>query len=211
MPAAKQLERIRNAEEARVARWFRDGVHGLVYFDRKGRAIPVSDGEHDRWRRDAQKRIDTYVGDLDRSPKEVVILAVCVVAAAFFLKTALAGILPMFKGLQPMLFAIPACFLPVMYEVTFRRDQSALRTRIEEKLFLRSPLPEEVVGRSRRYNVFAVGQAVTAGGAVLVAALALARDDPGFGTFAMLAFLGLAWAFSWAAQRVDSVHRRRLW
>jgi hypothetical protein len=209
--AAKQLERIRDAESARIARWFRDGVHGLVYFDRKGRAIPISESEHDRWSGQALKRVDTYVDDLERSPREVVILAVCVVVAAFFLKTALAGIMPMFKSFQPMLFAIPACFLPVLYEVTFRRDQSALRGRIEEKLFLRTPLPEEVAGRSRRHNVFAIGQAVTAGAAVLIAVLALFRDDPGFGTLAMLTFFGLAWLFSRAAQRVDSVHRRRLW
>jgi hypothetical protein len=209
--AAKQLERIRDAEEARVARWFRDGAHGLVYFDRKKRAIPISDAEHQRWRSEAVKRVDRYVDDLQRCPKEVVILAVCVVVAAYFLKTALAPVIPTFKSFQPMLFAIPACFLPLLYEYSFRRDQSALRARIEEKLFLRTPLPEDVAIQGRRYNVFAVGQAVTAGGAVLVAALALFRDDPGFGTLAMLTLLGLAWLFSWAAQRVDSVHRRRLW
>jgi len=209
--AAKQLERIRDAEEARVARWFRDGAHGLVYFDRKQRAIPISEAQHERWRAEAVKRVDRYVADLERCLKEVVILAVCVVVAAFFLKSALAPVIPMFKSMQPTLFAIPACFLPLMYEVSFRRDQSALRGRIEERLILRTPLPEDVATRSRRYNVFTVGQGVTAGGAVLIAALALYRDDPGYGTLAMLALLVLSWLFSWAAQRVDAVHRRRLW
>ena len=206
-----QIERIRKAEAARIARWFRDGEHGLLYFDRKGRAISISDSEHVRWSDEALRRIDTYVADLERSPKEVMLLGVCVVAAAFFLKTALAGILPMFKDLQPMMFAMPACFWPIYYELSFRRDQHALRGRIEDRLIMRTPLGEEVATRSRRYNVFAIAQGVTAGGAVLVAALALFRGDPGFGTLAMFAFLALAWLFSWAAQRVDATHRRTLW
>ena len=210
MPS-KQVERIGAAEEARVARWFRDGTHGLVYFDREGRAIPISDAEHERWRGEALFRVDKYVEDLDRAPKEILIVAVCVFVAAYFLKTTLGAVLPVFKSIQPALFTMPACLLPLVYEFAFRRDQAALRRRIEEKLFLRTPLPAEVASGRRRHNVFAIAQGVTAGAAILVAAVATFSDRPGFGTWAIFAFLGFAFLFSLAAQRVDAVHRRRLW
>lgn len=204
------LQQLRDWEAAKIARWFAETEYGLVYVDRAGRALPVSEGHRARWLRQAMRQLDRYVARYRRAPFEMLAIVVALTAATSAATALLGDRIAILGQLHPA-WPLAAAALSLLHaDWRFRRDQRALRREIAGRLAFRTPLPRAAAATARRYNVFAIGQKAAALAIMAVAGLAIWRDAllPGF--LAILVLVAIGWPLSWAAKRVDAAHRRPL-
>ncbi|MEA3041910.1 MAG: hypothetical protein QOC65_1399 [Sphingomonadales bacterium] len=209
MESLSTIARVRHHEAARIARWFRETDYGLVYFDRRGRAFPISERERERWEARALKQVEKHLARLNRLPLETFGIAFLLVTAASIAVGVVGDSLGPVAKLTPAA-ALPALLWPLLSAWQFRRQRDGLRAEIEARLILREPLPQAEADAKRRYNIFFVGQI---GVGIIILAIgvvgALRRDEQ-FGIVPMLALAGVGYLLMWAAKRVDSTHRRKL-
>jgi hypothetical protein len=204
------FERLRDWEAARIARWFRETEYGLVFYDSKGRALPIAERERRRWQSQAIKQLDHFLAEHARAPLEALLIAILLFAAAGFAIGWLSGFVPLLRQIPPPLAAAPACLWPTLHWWRFRRRQAALRRQFAERLMLRTPLPEAAAAANRRFNIFAGAQVVVVEVLIVVGAVTVFRGDPeSFDAWPMLALVALAWPLHWAARKVDATHRRK--
>ena len=202
-------ERTRHHEAARIARWFRETDYGLVYYDRRGRAFPISERERERWEKRAMKQVDKYLSRLDRLPIETFGIALLLLTAASVAIGLVGDSLGPARRMWPAA-ALPALLWPLLGEWQFRRRRDALRSEIEDRLILREPIPQDEADAKRRYNLFFFGQVAIAVAILGIAAVGAVRADEQFGIVPMLALAAIGYPLMWAARRVDSTHRRKL-
>ncbi|MEA3016328.1 MAG: hypothetical protein QOI38_1050 [Sphingomonadales bacterium] len=209
MESLSTIARVRHHEAARIARWFRETDYGLVYFDRRGRAFPVSERERERWEARALKQVEKHLLRLNRLPIETFGIAFLLLTAAGIAAGLVGDSLGPVAKLWPA-SALPALLWPLLGAWQFRRQRDALRAEIEDRLILRDPIPQAEADAKRRYNIFFVGQVAIGLAILAIAGVGAARGDERFGIVPMLALAAVGYLLMWAARRVDSTHRRKL-
>jgi hypothetical protein len=209
MESLSTIARVRHHEAARIARWFRETDHGLVYFDRRDRAFPISERERERWEARALKQVEKHLVRLNRLPLETFGIAFLLITAASVAVGLVGDSLGSVAQMLPAA-ALPALLWPMLDAWQFRRQRNALRAEIEDRLILREPIPQAEADAKRRYNIFFVGQVAVGLAILAIAAVGAARGDERFGIVPMLALAALGYLLMWAAKRVDSTHRRKL-
>jgi hypothetical protein len=202
----------RDAEVARIARWFRDTEHGPVFYDPDGQALPVSQSRSDHWKTQAIRDLDRHLAWQNRSPWAVLLIAMALIAI-LLVGAAMAGDrLPILRQIPPPLAALPACLWPLALHVGFRRRQSAWRRAIAAGLVLHAPLSEGEAAPHRRHNLFVWARNLVSLSVMVIGGVSAFRDPTDLSPLPLLIGLtAVAWVIHWAAMRVDATHRRRRW
>jgi hypothetical protein len=203
------LGKLRDIEAARIARWFRETEYGLVFYDRRGRAWPISDGERRLWQSQAMRQLDRFVAQYRRVAFETVLIAIVLMTAFGFAAGWLGGPVPMLHRIPAPAAAVPALLWPYIVAWRFRRGQRRLRGGIAERLTVRTPLPGAAAAAHRRFNIFAAAQAALVSAIIVLGAAAAFRSGPESIPLHLLTLVALAWPLHWAARKVDAVHRRK--
>lgn len=202
--------RLRDAEGARIARWFGEGAYGPVWFDDAGHAFPISEAERTRWRAQALHRLELYVEAYDRTMMEIVVAGIVLTLAAYAVIGALGTLIPMLGRVEPAFAALPAMGWPFVVEARYRLSLHRLRREIADRLIVRAPVQRAIAEPARRYNIFRVATGIGGMAVLSYGGVAAYRGIPADDYFPiMFAMVVPVYALAWAADRVDDRHRAR--
>jgi len=201
---------FRDAERARVARWFGEGLFEPVFHDTRYGPLPVRPHMRDTWLREADRIIDRHARQLDRVGFEAIAIG-AVLVGAFMLARGLVGDwAPMMRHIPLPAAGAAALLWPLVQELRYRAQLRAWRRGIGDRLRVRDRVDARFAGIGRKYNLFAglsVSLALLIVGWGLVGAL---TRDPDWSMLPAFVLGPIAWGLHFAGRRVDRNQRRRL-
>lgn len=204
-----QVQQLRDVEQARIARWFGTGEHGRVYIGPRGRAFPVTDVEHVRWRAQASGILERYLKACDECVGMIFAIGVFLAGAGYLAGVWFGDVVPLLGRVEPALAALPALAWPLVVEIRFRAALAGLRRRVADRLSVRSAVPEAIAAAGRRYNIFQLAMWILVLG-ILADIGVIAWHGRAFdGVYTVIAVVIVPLhALQWASRRVDAARRR---
>lgn len=204
-----QAQQLRNIEQARIARWFGTGERGRVYIGPRGRAFPVTDAEHVRWRAQASGILERYLKAYDQLIGVIFAIALFLAGGAYLAVAWFADVIPLLGRVEPVFASLPAFAWPVVAEVRYRRALARLRRNIADRLSVRTAVPDAVATAGRRYNIFQIVMGTLGIGVLAYGGVAAWYGLPVDTFYAALGVVIVPlYALQWASRRVDATQRR---
>ena len=205
-----QHELYRDAERARVARWFGDGLLEPVFFDDARHALPVRAHARDEWLAEAGRIIDRHIAQQRWVPFESIAMALVLMSAMLFVTGMFGDAAPVLRRLPPPAAAAGAMLWPLIHQSLYRRRLRTLRQEIHDRLIVRAAIDPGLVPLGKRYNLFAGASAVLVYVVIawgIVTAIAHGGvPDP----LPTIVLFPVIWGLYFAGRRVDRTQRRRL-
>lgn len=205
-----QIAATRDAEAARIARWFRETEYGLAFLDAEGRALPISQHERERWERRAHRELDRFLREYEHAPT-ITIVGLAIAAVVYTLVSSLfAALMPPLPGALLGVCCLPTCLWPLVVELRYRRRLASLRVEIAERMPLRVALPEKTARAAYRTNIFMTGAQIMTVVLIGFGVSGAWRGNEAIEPLMLLPAAAAA-ALVWAGRRVDAKHRRSAW
>ena len=197
----------RDAERARIARWFGEGLVEPVFYSSRG-PLPVRAHMRDSWLAEADRIIERQAVHLRWMGFEAIAMGIVLIAAMTIATGLVGDAAPVLRRIPAPLAAVPALSWPLVCELRYRLRLRAWRGAIEDRLCVRDRVDAKFAPAGRKYNLFsgaALLRAVRSAGGGLPAAWRPAqpcapRPIPAAG--------GVAWALHFAGRRIDRNQRR---
>lgn len=204
-----QHELFRDAERARVARWFGDGLFEPIFHDFARGPLPVRAHLRDTWLAEAGRIIDRQVAQLRWLPFETIAIGIVLVAAAAIALPLVGDSAPLLRRIPPPAAAIPALLWPLVLELRYRLRLRALRREIGDRLCVRARVDAQFAGTGRKYNLFAGLSALLVFLAIGWGVTSAIRHDGVPDIMPLAVLFPVIWGLYFAGRRVDQVQRDR--
>ena len=202
-----QTRLFRDAERARIARWFGEGLVEPVFYSSRG-PLPVCARMRDSWLAEADRIIERQAVHLCWMGFEAIAMGIVLVAAMTIAAGLVGDAAPVLRRIPAPLAAAPALSWPLICELRYRLRLRAWRRAIEDRLCVRDRVDAKFAPAGRKYNLFS-------GAALLLAVLivgwgltAALRPVEQFDPLPMTAAAAVAWALHFAGRRIDRNQRR---
>ena len=192
---------MRDAEGARIARWFGDTDLGPVFHANDGTALRLGEDERADWIERGERIVARHLARWRWVPFETMAIALVLIAALTLARGLLAVPGP--------LAVLPALLWPPLCQLAYRRRLADLRREIGERLYFRGEVPRKLALAGLRHNLFAAIATILTVAVVVLGYVGVVRGDERFEIGLMAILVPIAWLFHFAGRRVDRVHRRR--
>ncbi len=190
-----------------IARWFSKDTDALVYYDRKGSALPCTRDEQDNWLAEANHITCNFIHNIKSQRSYRVFLSVAILSVIGPLEEYLGSFAKYLPACIVILLSLAMMCTVVVPRIRYRRSIKLLRNKIERKLIWRN----EVAAPVRRYNSFRwVGLIGTLSFWGYFAWVMLLHKKPSFFSFVLISIVYiLVLLVQWLSPRMDLAHIRQ--
>lgn len=200
---------FRDAERARIARWFGESLFEPVFHDTRYGPLPVRPHMRDTWLAEANRIVDRQAAQLDRVGFEAIAIGFVLTLAFMLAQTLVGDQVPMLRRIPAPAAGAAALLWPLVQELRYRARLRAWRREIGDRLCVRDRVDAKLVGTGRKYNLFSGLSGLLA---LLVFGWGLVgviERDAEWNIVPMLVVLPAIGALHAAGRRVDRNQRRK--